>query len=319
MAGLSAARNAGFQAAAGALIAYLDADAYPSPEWVWYLALGADRSKRGRLRWPERPAGSTTRSPPSSWRRTPGGPIPQLASDDRAVHIPGLQHGVLERCARAAARIRRRAVVGGGCRVRLAGARDRQRNRLSPRCPGLAPSPSGTATVPAPAAQLRTRPGTNGAAIPRAIFDRRDGCGSSWRPLSPRSRPSQGKTTPVKSHTAHCTGGNGPCPTWPTSWACHWPLSWPAHAHSGWSTAGWPCLAWPRWSRQSSCSASTPPSAGAGTALPDRRTQGPVSDRRGPTSCAHLPFVGGNGSEGLAMRATRPVWPPSPGDLTAED
>jgi O-antigen biosynthesis protein len=41
-AGLSSARNEGLRAATGELIAYLDADAYPSRDWLYYLALGLD-------------------------------------------------------------------------------------------------------------------------------------------------------------------------------------------------------------------------------------------------------------------------------------
>jgi cellulose synthase/poly-beta-1,6-N-acetylglucosamine synthase-like glycosyltransferase len=87
-AGLSAARNAGFQAATAEVVAYLDADAYPSPEWPYYLALGFDSRLVGGV-------GGPNLSPPSDpigSQRTahaPGGPAHVLVSDDRAEHVPG--------------------------------------------------------------------------------------------------------------------------------------------------------------------------------------------------------------------------------------
>jgi hypothetical protein len=87
-AGLSAARNAGFQAASGQVIAYLDSDAYPTPEWPYYLALGIDGPTVVGVGGPNVP-------PPHDPRgshlvaHAPGGPAHVLLSDDRAEHIPG--------------------------------------------------------------------------------------------------------------------------------------------------------------------------------------------------------------------------------------
>jgi glycosyltransferase involved in cell wall biosynthesis len=87
-AGLGAARNAGYQAASSEIVAYLDADAYPSPEWPYYLALGFDSSLVGA-------AGGPNVSPPTDSKgsqriaHSPGGPAHVLVSDDRAEHIPG--------------------------------------------------------------------------------------------------------------------------------------------------------------------------------------------------------------------------------------
>jgi O-antigen biosynthesis protein len=86
--GLATARNEGFQAAKGDLVAYLDADAYPTPEWPYYLALGLDASDVGgsggpNLPPPDDPLGAHVVA------RSPGGPVHVLTSDDRAEHIPG--------------------------------------------------------------------------------------------------------------------------------------------------------------------------------------------------------------------------------------
>lgn len=87
-AGLAAARNAGFRAARGSLIAYLDSDAYPSPEWPYFLALGMDRRDVGGVGGPNVPPPD---DPPVAQQvaRAPGGPVHVLVTDDRAEHIPG--------------------------------------------------------------------------------------------------------------------------------------------------------------------------------------------------------------------------------------
>jgi GT2 family glycosyltransferase len=86
--GLATARNEGFRAAQGELVAYLDADAYPSPEWPYYLALGLDSSNVGGVGGPNLPPPD---DPPGTHvvARSPGGPVHVLVSDDRAEHVPG--------------------------------------------------------------------------------------------------------------------------------------------------------------------------------------------------------------------------------------
>ena len=53
--GLAVARNEGFRAARGDLVAYLDADAYPTPEWPYYLALALDGPNVGGSGGPNLP------------------------------------------------------------------------------------------------------------------------------------------------------------------------------------------------------------------------------------------------------------------------
>jgi glycosyltransferase involved in cell wall biosynthesis len=87
-AGLSAARNACIHAGTGELIAFLDADAYPTPEWPYYLALGLDAPDVGGVGGPNVPPPDD----PIGARRVacaPGGPVHVLLTDDRAEHVPG--------------------------------------------------------------------------------------------------------------------------------------------------------------------------------------------------------------------------------------
>jgi O-antigen biosynthesis protein len=86
--GLAAARNAGFDAATGELVAYLDSDAFPTPEWPYYLALAFDGPDVGGAGGPNVPPRD---EPPGAEvvARAPGGPVQVLFSDDRAEHVPG--------------------------------------------------------------------------------------------------------------------------------------------------------------------------------------------------------------------------------------
>jgi glycosyltransferase involved in cell wall biosynthesis len=86
--GLAAARNAGFEAATGELVTYLDSDAFPTPEWPYYLALAFDGPDVGGAGGPNVPPRD---EPPGAEvvARAPGGPVQVLFSDDRAEHVPG--------------------------------------------------------------------------------------------------------------------------------------------------------------------------------------------------------------------------------------
>ena len=87
-AGLSVARNAGYAAASGDIVAYLDADAYPTPEWPYYLVLGFDGPIVAGAGGPNLPPpGDGLRA--QMVARAPGGPVHVLFTDDRAEHVPG--------------------------------------------------------------------------------------------------------------------------------------------------------------------------------------------------------------------------------------
>lgn len=110
--GLSAARNAGLAAATGAVVAYIDDDAYPDPHWLRYLV-------RTLLDGGHAGAGGPNLPPPGGGliaecvAHAPGGPSHVLLTDTVAEHIPG--------CNMAFVRKRLEAVGGFDPRFRVAG------------------------------------------------------------------------------------------------------------------------------------------------------------------------------------------------------
>ena len=86
--GLSRARNIGAQAATGEIIAYIDDDACPDPDWLRYVVATLESTDHAAVGGPNVP-------PPSArfWDTcmagAPGGPICVLTSDSEAEHVPG--------------------------------------------------------------------------------------------------------------------------------------------------------------------------------------------------------------------------------------
>jgi GT2 family glycosyltransferase len=95
--GLSAARNTGMQAAAGEILAYIDDDAYPDPDWLAYLAAMFQRTDHAAV-------GGPNIAPPEDpaiaqcVARAPGGPSHVLLTDGTAEHIPGCNFAIRKSC-----------------------------------------------------------------------------------------------------------------------------------------------------------------------------------------------------------------------------
>ncbi len=110
--GLSAARNTGWQEATGEIVAYIDDDAYPDPDWLTYLAAAFIRTKHVGIGGPNLP-------PPDDGpiaecvANAPGGPMQVLITDELAEHIPG--------CNMAFRRAALAAIDGFDARYRAAG------------------------------------------------------------------------------------------------------------------------------------------------------------------------------------------------------
>jgi GT2 family glycosyltransferase len=86
--GLSAARNAGCEAATGEIVAYIDDDAYPDPHWLKYLAYMFVHSSHAGVGGPNiPPRGDGVIA--ECIANAPGGPVHVLISDCEAEHLPG--------------------------------------------------------------------------------------------------------------------------------------------------------------------------------------------------------------------------------------
>lgn len=86
--GLSRARNTGYRAALGEIVAYIDDDAYPDADWAKYLALTYLSGDYAGV-------GGPNLAPPGDGSiadcvaNSPGGPVHVLLTDTVAEHIPG--------------------------------------------------------------------------------------------------------------------------------------------------------------------------------------------------------------------------------------
>src|SRR3990172_1489422 len=78
---------------AGAIVAYIDDDAYPDPQWLTYLAATFMSTKHAAVGGPNIP-------PPDAGpiaqciAHAPGNPTHVLLSDDEAEHLPGCNLGI---------------------------------------------------------------------------------------------------------------------------------------------------------------------------------------------------------------------------------
>jgi GT2 family glycosyltransferase len=86
--GLSSARNTGLQAASGEIVAYIDDDARPDPDWLKYVASALKDGDGAAV-------GGPNLTPPDDGAvadcigNAPGGPMHVLISDREAEHVPG--------------------------------------------------------------------------------------------------------------------------------------------------------------------------------------------------------------------------------------
>ena len=86
--GLSHARNVGWQAADGRIVAYIDDDAYPDPDWLGYLAETFRKDDYAGVGGPNIPP-QDDGSIAACVANAPGGPAHVLLTDTEAEHIPG--------------------------------------------------------------------------------------------------------------------------------------------------------------------------------------------------------------------------------------
>ena len=86
--GLSRARNTGLAAATGEIVAYIDDDAYPDPDWLTYLVLTLSSSSHVGVGGPNlTPAEDGPVA--QCVARAPGNPTHVLLTDEEAEHLPG--------------------------------------------------------------------------------------------------------------------------------------------------------------------------------------------------------------------------------------
>ncbi len=86
--GLSAARNTGLEAASGEIVAYIDDDAIPDPDWLTHVAAAFAGGPYAAVGGPNvLPDGSGAVA--QCVANAPGGPTHVLVSDREAEHVPG--------------------------------------------------------------------------------------------------------------------------------------------------------------------------------------------------------------------------------------
>jgi GT2 family glycosyltransferase len=85
--GLSVARNAGIRRSRGEIVAFLDDDAYPDPDWLHYLAAVLRGEGHAGVGGPNIPPEDGMVA--DCVAAAPGGPIHVLVSDREAEHVPG--------------------------------------------------------------------------------------------------------------------------------------------------------------------------------------------------------------------------------------
>lgn len=86
--GLSSARNTGYRAGSGEIVAYIDDDAFPEPHWLRYLALGYLQHDVVSVGGPNYPVPDDVLVA-DCVANAPGGPMEVMLTDTIAEHIPG--------------------------------------------------------------------------------------------------------------------------------------------------------------------------------------------------------------------------------------
>lgn len=95
--GLSSARNTGYQNAHGEIIAYIDDDAYPDPDWLNYYCDAFQRTEHVLIGGPNLPPENDA-AIAQCVARSPGGPNHVLLSDTIAEHVPGCNMAFRKDC-----------------------------------------------------------------------------------------------------------------------------------------------------------------------------------------------------------------------------